>query len=228
MSEITSNIAQKPFLLGSIVLLVLCSAIGLTFSESESQIGLVPVNTLIAKKYVWNIITSCFFETNAFKFVMDIGAIVTVTRLIKIPNTEQFGIYFGLNILACTLGTSAYCFIRFFATRLEEMLLTPVYGFTGIFICMLMFARQQRKSEPVHVLLPVITYNNLPVLVIFSQILCWSVGCHFVALDLPFTLLATFFSWSYLRFYFRFDDQQVQLGDKSDDFAFVAMFPIVR
>ena len=43
-------------------------------------------------------------------------------------------------------------------------------------------------------------------------------------LDLPFTIVALFFCWSYLRFYYRFDDNG-PLGNNNDDFAFVQMFP---
>jgi hypothetical protein len=45
-----------------------------------------------------------------------------------------------------------------------------------------------------------------------------------MALDLPFTIVALFFCWSYLRFYYRYEDNS-PLGNKDDDFAFVRMFP---
>jgi len=45
-----------------------------------------------------------------------------------------------------------------------------------------------------------------------------------MALDLPFTIVALFFCWSYLRFYYRYEDNG-PLGNNSEDFAFVRMFP---
>lgn len=45
-----------------------------------------------------------------------------------------------------------------------------------------------------------------------------------MALDLPFTIVALFFCWSYLRFYYRYEDNG-PLGNNNEDFAFVRMFP---
>jgi hypothetical protein len=72
------------------------------------------------------------------KIVLDISMLLLITKTLRIDNWEQFGLYFVLSILSCTIGTSAYCFIRFFATSLEEMLMMPIYGFGGVFMSLLM------------------------------------------------------------------------------------------
>ncbi len=43
-------------------------------SDCVSTFGLVPINTLIAHKYIWNIITSSFFERNPMKLIL--GALI--------------------------------------------------------------------------------------------------------------------------------------------------------
>jgi hypothetical protein len=103
----------------------------------------------------------------------------------------------------------------------------PIYGFAGVFMTILTYGRQQLQNEPVIQQLPGVTYNNLPILVVFAQITFWLVGLKLLATDIPFSIVAMLVSWSYLRFYYKFEDSNT-LGDRSESFAFVAMFPEVR
>jgi hypothetical protein len=194
--------------------------------DCVNKLGLVTVTTLIADKKVWNVITCSFYEKDVAKLVLDIIGLVVATKSLKIKSFEQLGLYFAINTLACSIGTSAYCFIRFFSTGLEEMLYRPIYGFSGVLIIILMLARQQLKAEAVFSPVPYVTYNNLPVLVILIQLLLWLVGFRYLALDLPFSIIGILFSWSFLRFFFKFEEG-APLGDRSDEFSFVAMFPEV-
>ena len=71
--------------------------------------------------------------------------------------------------------------------------------------------------------------------------LLWLIGFRIFAVDLPFSIVAILFSWSYLRFFYnfeyekvpRFDDDgnilspECSFGDSSVEFAFVSMFPEV-
>ena len=106
-------------------------------------------------------------------YYLDIIVFILITKTLRIDNWEQFGLYFIFSILACTIGTSAYCFIRFFATSLEEMLMMPIYGFGGVFMTLLMYNRSQLKNEPIINTFPQLTYQNLPIIVIFSQFFLW-------------------------------------------------------
>ena len=221
-----NSITEKPFVFGCIGMLCICSLLSLIVKDSDNKIGLVPVNTLIANHYVWNLVTSSFYERNFLKLAVDVALFILVNQASNFNNHEQFGMYFALTLISCTVGASAYCFIRFFGTKLEEMLITPIYGFSGVLTCFLMYARQQRKNEPIIPSFPLITFQNLPILVVFGQIIFWSVGLLVFAVDLPFTIISLLFSWSYLRFYYKYDEQSA-LGDRSDDFAFIAMFPVV-
>jgi hypothetical protein len=202
-------------------------ALNFIVPDCASIIGLVPANTLITNTYVWNILTSCFYETNAVKLAFELFVFWFATRPIIDPSFEQFGLYFAFSILSCTLGTSVYCFIRFFTSGNELLLVTPIYGLSGINISLLMYVRQQLRNESVHNSYPIITYHHLPVLLLCLQILLALLGLKSLSADLPFSLAALFFSWSYLRFYFRYSDVDNSTGDKSDEFAFVVMFPEV-
>lgn len=150
-----------------------------------------------------------------------------------IGGIDQFVLYFVFSILFCTIGTSAYCFIRYFGTGLEEMLVTPIYGNNGLIITLLMYARLQLKGEPLINTIPYITYHNTPLIILVFQLLLWLVGLgKLLALDLPFTVISIFFTWSYLRFYYRFHSTDVNTnnaiqvtGDQSEDFQFIKMFP---
>ena len=203
-------------------------------SEASAKLGLATGSTLIVNTYVWNLVTACFFETHVFKVAIDVASLLLVSRGVTISGgLDQFALYLVLSILACTVGTSAYCFVRFFATGLEEMLMEPIFGFSGVFIIVLTYARRQNKGAPIHYTVPQITYQNLPLLVILGQTLLRIFGLTVFAIDTPFSIIALLFSWSYLRFFYRYDDSVLGaqggapavLGDKSDDFAFIAMFP---
>lgn len=224
MIEIFKSALSNPLACSVTVLLLITYSLNFFLSDCIAKVGLVAGNTLIANTYVWNVVTSCFFETHFIKLAGDIVALFFVTRELKISMLDQFGLYLIFSVLACTVGTSAYCFLRFFGTGLEEMLMEPIYGFSGVFVALLMYARRQQRGEPIHFTVPQVTYQNLPLLVVVGQMLLWVVGLRHLALDLPFTIVSLFFSWSYLRFYYRYEEGG-QLGDKSDEFAFVSMFP---
>lgn len=214
-------------LLAAVVLLLYLIGLALG-TDAPNKLGLATGSTLIVNTYVWNVVTSCFFETHLAKVLIDVVAILGVARGLSISGgTDQFALYLVFSILACTVGTSAYCFVRFFATGLEEMLMEPIYGFSGVFMIVLMYARRQYRGAPLYYTAPQITYQNLPLLVLLAQTLLRTFGLTAFALDVPFSVIALLFSWSYLRFFYRYDEgtSSSSVGDKSEDFAFIAMFP---
>ena len=151
------------------ILLITFFIFNLILKDCQNILGLVAANTLIANTYVWNLITSCFYETNLIKLLLDLIGLWIVTDGISYVPVDQFGLYLILSIIACTTGTSAISFIRFFASADEIMLIEPQYGFSGVFFTLSMFARQQKKSAAIHSSLPHLTYDNLPFFVITIQ-----------------------------------------------------------
>lgn len=217
---------QHPISIALALCLVILYFVGKTLgTDAPDKLGLATGNTLIANAYVWNLATSSFFETHIVKLVVDLVLFLTIARGLSISSgMDQFLLYMVFSVLACSIGTSAYCFVRFFATGLEEMLMEPIYGFSGVFMVILMYARRQHKSAPIHDTVPQITYQNLPLLIILTQTLLRICGMTVYALDIPFTIIALLFSWSYLRFFYRYEENG-PLGDKSDEFAFISMIP---
>jgi hypothetical protein len=101
----------------------------------------------------------------------------------------------------------------------------PTYGFGGAYVLIIMYCRQQYKKEPVFSLFPGLTYHNLPVITFTAQLIFWFCGLTPFVSDIKFTFLSILIGWSYLRFYYKYDDVSDHAGDYSDEFSFVAMFP---
>lgn len=236
MENITTFLKDRKFILGCSVLLTLSFSLNFILNDCVNKVALVPVNSFIANKYVWNIITSAFYESNILKLLIEIFILFSTVKPFNIDNKEQFGLYIIICILLSSFGTSGYCFMRFFATKLEEMLIQPTYGFSGVYMSIIMFLREQnRKPESSSIIFeqfPLITYQNLPTLVLLVQSLFWVIGLTDYALDMSFTFISFFVSWTYLRFFYRYHDGEDQesiesprIGNPAEDFSCVAMFP---
>ncbi|KAJ1417585.1 hypothetical protein B484DRAFT_453929 [Ochromonadaceae sp. CCMP2298] len=220
-----ADIFNRPLFTFCASALTLLYLLNFVVQDSTERFGLVTANTLITNTYVWNLVTSCFYERYILKYVIDLVCLLLITKALPIPSIEQFGLYFLFSILGCTIISSVYCFVAFFALGKEEMLITPVYGFSGAFMSILMYARQMFRGESVHPALPRLTYHHLPVLLVTVQVLLRLLFLEFMVADLPFSAVALFFCWGYLRFYYKHSDASAELGDRAEDFSFVSMFP---
>ena len=190
----------------------------------DDILGLVVGYTIIAKTYVWNLITSCIFETHLIKVLIDLILLTAIPSSLPILAWDQFLVYILFNILACSLGTSLYCLIRFFSTGLENTVMDPIYGFNGILVALFMYARQTMKYHPIYEKIPYINFQNVSLVILAMQFLLWCIGVVSLHSDIPFTFISILFSWAYLRFYYKhpqFSD------DKDEELTFVAMFPEV-
>jgi hypothetical protein len=210
------------FILGAPVVILHCSIY--LFNDYLSILSLVPANTLITHTYVWNLVTSCFFETNLIKLALDLFLLVSVASHVKPTSIEQFFLYMIFSILTSTLGTSFLCFLQFGIFGDENGLVTPYFGFSGILMALFMFCRQASPNHSWISKIPILTYQYLPlVYFIFITLCSWfSLLTH----DFYFMFISFFFSWSYLRFYYRFDEGVTNY--LSEEFAFISMFPEVR
>lgn len=222
--DVKDIIDNRQLLTSCTAAILLSFSLSYIVKDATDIFGLVTANTLITNRYVWNLITACFYETNPLKVFVDITLLLVGTRLTAVPSIEQFGLYFAFNVLACTIGTSAYLFVSFFATGKEELLITPHYGFGGVLMAVLMFARQQLRGVSIHSSIPRITYHNFPLIVISAKLILWIFLIETLSMDIYFSVIGFFFSWSYLRFYYRYQEHE-PLGDSAEDFSFVAMFP---
>lgn len=208
------------------LILILTSTLNLILSDPVSILALVPVNTLIANSYVWNVFTCAFYEKMLLKIILDVLLSLVSIKSLKVESFEQFGLYFLSSILFTSFCTSAVYFISFFSTLLEDQLIKPTYGFSGIYIILLMYCRRQYGHEPVHSSFPLITHHNLPVLYLTIQAILLIFTVPVLPNDILFSIISLLYSWTYLRFFYRFNDD-LPVGDTSEEFAFVEMFPEV-
>ena len=227
--SLVSNLAQgmrRQYILLS-MLVALCLLFGANFviAQAPQKLGLVPVSTTIAHSYIWNLVTSSFYETNVIKLTLDIFGTVLVGANMEVPASEQiqFYVFFFGTIIICTIGASAWSFMRFFVMHDQNQITHPIYGFAGVLMSVIMYQRMRYKNVPVYALVPYVTYDNLPFIVLTTQIVCRLLGLRFLTRDLIFSVISVHAAWAYLRYFYVKDDGSV--GDKSDDFAYYKLVP---
>jgi len=228
---------ERPLFLYCFIPLIILYSLNYLLDHCETIIALVTANTIITHTYVWNMITACFYETNSIKLLLDIGLLWWISKYIGYPNIEQFGLYFLFTILSCTMGASIYYFARFVGSGREEFLLVPLYGFNGILMSFFMYIRRIHGNGYIHeTLLPRITFHQLPSLFLFLQLITGLIfGTKNILFeDFLFTFISFIFSWSYLKFYYKYDDENPLLpmnlitsteSHVQEEFQFVNMFP---
>lgn len=222
---------ERPLFVYCIGPLLVFFALTFVISDLEAYLSLVTANTLITHTYVWNLVTCSFYESNIFKVGVDIAWLWILSGWIGQPNVEQFGLYFIFTLLACSLGASILCFLQFSLLKSEIPLLTPMYGFNGVIMAMLMYTRQMFKQQAITPRYPTITFHHLPIVYFTIQLVLYVINFTWFTQDIVFTMIGMLFSWSYLRFYYKFQELEStnsnnsQFGDKSEDFTFVHMFP---
>lgn len=214
---------RQHVLLGCIAALVLLFGANFMIDEAPKKLGLVPISTTIAHSYIWNLVTSSFYETNIIKLALDIFGTVLVGANLDMGRKDQFCIYFFVSIVASTFGASAWSFMRFFVMHKEDMLTSPIYGFAGVLMTLIMYQRMRFKNVPVYALFPSVTYDNLPFLVLSSQIVLRLLGMKFLTRDIIFSVISIHAAWFYLRYFYVKEDDTV--GDKSDEFAYYKLVP---
>lgn len=217
---------QQIILYGNITIITVLFLCNFLLTDCEQKLSLITANTLITNTYVWNLITCSFYETNIVKIAIDITILYVITKNITITNWEQFSIFFGFTLLACSLITSTYYFFRFLFTSMEDFLILPTYGFDGVLMLLMVYARQQFKGQVIHPVAATITYNNLPIVFLAYLFIITILGLRILCMDVMFGLISLLFSWSYLRFYYRYNEGDAP-GDSAEDFTFVGMFPEV-
>eukprot|EP01031_Cornospumella_fuschlensis_P041263 gene41263-50360_t len=220
----SSFFEERPLLLYCGLPLLLVSSLKLVVPEAVDKLALIVANTLITHTYVWNLVTSCFYEESWLKLVIDLIFLYGVASKVAVESLEQFLLYFVFNVLACTIGSSAYCISRFALSEHEYPLVLPMYGFNGILMCLMVFVWRHQGGQPVHPVVPGLTYQTLPLAFLLLQLTLLLIGLRSFTRDFLFALLSLLFSWSYLRFYYKFDDLDA-ISNRKDEFTFVSMFP---
>lgn len=220
-----SNILKDQPLISFCSFLLICFySLNFAIEHCPIILGLVPVNTLVANSYIWNLVTSCFYEENILKLCLDFLVLLTcLLNPVSYSPVDQYFLYFVFSILGCTVITSVWCFGRFFFTGMDQMLLEPIYGFGGVLIILLMHIRTQHRDVCIITNFPDLTFNNIPIVILVVDLILWIVGLKHLASDVPFCVIGLLFSWSYLRFYIK--DNEGNLCNQAEELSFVSMFP---
>ena len=223
-SILESIVTSKPIFFIFTSLLLVFFTVNALFTDGRQVFGLVPVNTLIANSFIWNLLTCSFFETNVFKLCVDLLGLYHVFIGLEYDSLENLILYIFICMMVCSLGTSFYCFLVFFVSKHETMLVSPVYGFSGIYFSLLCYARKFKQNSPIHRDLPKFTYQSIAFWIYSSQLLLYVLGIKMFSRDMIFSTISILFSWTYLRFMYK--DKDGNVGDKTEAFKFVNMFPV--
>jgi hypothetical protein len=186
-------------------LLLVLSFVVLVYPDSLHVLALTPANLLITNNYAWTLITCCFLEANIMKLIIDLLLLFLISYEIKWSPYDQFGLYFGLNIVFGTIGTLLELIYRFYVSNSEAYLMEAAYGCGGVIMGLMMYIRQQLKNKPIVPQYPVITFDHLPTAVLAVFTILFLLGNKFLTRDISFLWISYFFSWIYLRFFFKYD-----------------------
>ena len=169
--------------------------------------GLNAVNTFVTSKYIWNLITSSFYEVNAIKILLDIAFLYFITSNLQptLVVNEQFMIYLVVCMVIGSFSASLTMFYKFYSTGISSFLTESSYGLGGMLMALCMYLRLSKGNAPLHPVLLKIPFHFLPSLFAFGQMFLRFVGVQFLVKDVIFTVMTYFISWSYLRFYFKFE-----------------------
>ena len=103
--------------------------------DPVNVLSLIPVNTFIANKFVWNVLTCAFYEKYFIKILLDCFLLITTIQPLEIASYEQFALYILICILVTSFSTSAIYFISFFVSKFEAPLVQPtIWCQWGIFV----------------------------------------------------------------------------------------------
>jgi hypothetical protein len=175
------------------------------FPSSLKYLLLNSANIFITNNFLWILLTSSFVEIYSIRYILDIILLVLISRgLINYYSLEQFLLYSLLNILLCSFGSLVYVFYLFYLTNSEYYLLYNTYGFGGILMSLAMLSRQQLTSTPILPQYPAVTFQYLPTMILLLYSFLWIIGIHFLTKDITFYWISYFFSWIYLRYYFKY------------------------
>jgi len=202
------------------LVLIVGYLIGLLMPSLQMYIALVPGKTLPC---VWNVITAGYFETNIWMLLNNITCLLVLARYLEpVWGSKEF-LKFVLVTNAFTgVITFAYMMTVYFATASEEYLYGKAFGFHGVIAGFVVAIKQLMPEHEVRILgLVRFRLKNLPVVVLLLAVLLYvTAGCELVT----FTVLGTYFSWVYLRFYQ--ERPNGTMGDATHDFSFSSFFPI--
>uniref|UniRef100_A0A7S0QX60 Transmembrane protein 115 n=1 Tax=Pyramimonas obovata TaxID=1411642 RepID=A0A7S0QX60_9CHLO len=203
------------------LVLIVGYSVGLILPSMQNYLALVPGKTLPC---VWNVITAGYFENNVWMLLIDTICLLVMARYLEpIWGSKEFLKFVVITNALVGLVTFMYMMTVYFATASEDYLYGKVCGFHGVVAAFVVAIKQLMPEHEVR-LMGVIRFRlkNLPMALVVGVILLYvTAGYELVT----FTILGTYFSWVYLRFYQ--ERSNGAKGDVTEAFSFSSFFPIV-
>ncbi|EWM30306.1 Protein of unknown function DUF1751, integral membrane, eukaryotic [Nannochloropsis gaditana] len=190
--------------------------------------------------FIWTTLTSAFTETSGLKVSLDLLVLIwLVSRIGPLEDLLEPVRLAALTIIAAVgsaLCTSVLVFMFYVVTRWETLFFTPIYGYGPILMAYFILTAQKVPTEaffsPPNIfrgVFPSFCMQQLPfTFFCVSALLRALLPIRFAvagSMTMDFPLLACSFavSWLYLRFFQHNSDGSV--GDTSEDFQLVNLFP---
>ncbi len=233
--------AEAALVVGTGTTLVL-TFLAMTVSPTSLGVALPLVlsTTYMNHFFLWTTLTCAFTETSLLKLVLDLGLLVWVVGrfgpLEDLLSPVRLAALTVVAAVGSALGTSVWIFLGFVVTRWEALFFSPTYGYGPVLMAYLVLLAQKMPTENV---LPTslgggsgraLRVQHLP----FAW-LCVSATLRLfmppiadgrgLAMDFPLVACSFVLSWAYLRFFAHNQDGSV--GDASEEFQFVGLFPRV-
>mmetsp|Transcript_30521 Transcript_30521/g.58768 ORF Transcript_30521/g.58768 Transcript_30521/m.58768 type:complete len:312 (-) Transcript_30521:178-1113(-) len=182
---------------------------------------LVPGKTLPC---VWNVVTAGYIETSFWMLLLNGCALLILARYLEpIWGSKEFLQFIVVINAAVGVLTFMHMMTVYFATSLESYLYGQANGFHGVVAGFMVAIKQAMPEHEVRILgILRFRLKQLPFLLLLV------VSLVYITLDVDlvtFSVLGTFCSWVYLRFYQ--ERSNGSKGDMSDAFAFSSFFPVL-
>ena len=229
---------------GSSITLVIVYLCMLLFPRGMgAAFPLVLSTTYMNNFFIWTVLTCAFTETSFIKVCFDIAILVWISvrfgPLEELSDSFRLAALTVVTALGSALITSIIIFVGFVVTRWENLFFSPTYGYGGILMAYLVLLTQRLPTERVfgssgaggtggmsffrvqHLPFTWLCLSALLRLVLPAA----TTSTATVVMDFPLVANAFVISWVYLRFFQHNSDGSV--GDTTEDFQFIGLFPRV-
>jgi len=205
------------------LLIFFFGACGVGHPDTAEYFALVPGNSILAHYYVWNGITSPFFETNLVKMIANAAAVIVIGRAIEpVWKWRKFIHVLAVSII-CSATVIVFGSLIFYRTTVDtSYLYHQSYGSTSLALVLLLGLKQEEPNTTAPYLASYgIRYGHL---LQASLAIVPLMGILGIMPDAVSCYVSVYASWIYLRYFCRNPDGTT--GDATDTFAFINFFPL--
>jgi len=197
--------------------------LGRIIPEADSIFGLVPGFTGPPHFYVWNLITSGYYENSLINLGFHVVALLLFGKYLEpIWGSREFLKFIILVNALCGVATFFFMVFLYLVSRSEVLWFKIVLcGFSSVLAGFTVAMKQMVPEQEIKLLFAIsVRVKSLPLILLLVQVAFFTLG--FPSETLPFMFFGIFISWIYLRF---FQVKMDTVGDHSEAFSFASFFP---